>query len=212
MAAILCNGIGDCMRIVCRTLDQVVCLPCRLCGCVCDNLWDVIASPFFFFFAVVLGTNVPPLVMAVQANALWGHGGAGNGACGQGLLWLLVNGGLCAANICAALYVVGAIQRSRIKFSDPLIRDTRENSFSRVTQILCYDPCFALYLVVLLVFTIWQSMGISKIIAMGAEGGCDGIRSQNLTSLICGYLFLSLTAVAFICSVCCMKVQSGLPH
>lgn len=215
MAAILCNGIGDCMRYVCLGLEQVFCFPCRLCGCVCENLCDVITTPFFFFLAVALGFNIPPIVFAFQEHASWlaaGGGGLHDSDCGRGLFWLLIDAALCAANIFAALYVVAAIQRSRRYQSESLIKDTRENSLKRVTHVLCYDPCFALYLVVFIVFLIWQSMGISKVVAMRDDGGCGTLRGHIIGALICGHCFLSLTATAFICSMCCMKVQNGLPR
>jgi hypothetical protein len=215
MAAILCNGIGDFMHVVCRGLEQVLCLPCRMCGCVCDNLCDIITSPFFFFLAVALGTNIPPIWGGIQAHQLWG-GQAMDNDCGRGVSWLLINALLCLANIFAALYLVHAITRTRrFRNEEPLyheMRDAKEMSIKRVSQVLCYDPCFALYLIVFIFFLIWQSIGISRVVAMRGDDCQEGIRSKSILALICGHLFLTLTAMAFICSMCCMKVQNTLPR
>ena len=211
------------MRLVCQGLEKVACLPCRACGMTCHAVCDVLSSPFFLYLAVALGFNLPPIVFAFQARAQWDAagggddegGGGGDDACGEGTRWLIVNSMLCVANIAAAIYIVWTIQNSREEavLSNYVemdgVKSTKENSMKRVTHVLCYDPWVALYIVVGVMFVIWQSMGIGKSVAMG--DACDGLRPKLFNSILCGYLFLSLMAASFLISVCCMKAQNILP-
>lgn len=84
------------------------------------------------------------------------------------------------------------------------INQTRENSFSRVHAVLCYDPGVALYIIAGMVYIVWQCMGISR--STGAENYCgDAIHADIANSLICGWLFMFLGATSFFCSIFCLR-------
>lgn len=81
-------------------------------------------------------------------------------------------------------------------------RVNSESKLSRVTHTLCYDPWVALYIIVGVLFMIWQTLGMGKL------GSCDeddtNVNMYLSHSLICGFLFISLGGMAFGCSLCCL--------
>jgi len=216
MAAVLCNGIGDLCRAVCTGIEKIMCLPCRACGIGCDLFGDVITSPFFLYIAVAMGCNLPPIVWAFKSNTQYG-GFGGNYDCNERLRWLLVDSALCAINILAAFYVARRVQErgnheSIIASGGTIYTQHEEGkagSIARITHLICYDKGFALYLLILIGFVIWQSVGLNEIFAFG-DDAC-GFRQYVVNSIILGYVFLSLATVSFVCSVCCLKVN-GLPR
>ena len=73
----------------------------------------------------------------------------------------------------------------------------------RVRDVLCYDPMVAVYIIIGIFYIIWQSMGFSR---MNQAADCGGGEEQLITRAIsCGFLFISLGATAFGCSVCCLR-------
>mmetsp|Transcript_28677 Transcript_28677/g.46553 ORF Transcript_28677/g.46553 Transcript_28677/m.46553 type:complete len:239 (+) Transcript_28677:105-821(+) len=80
--------------------------------------------------------------------------------------------------------------------------DTRSRSLSRVKEILCYDPWVALYILVGIFFCVWQTVGANR---TRYAADCGGDLDSHLTqSLLCGFLFISLGACTFACSLCCV--------
>jgi hypothetical protein len=84
--------------------------------------------------------------------------------------------------------------------------DTRSNSMGRIKHVLCYDGGVAIYIVLGIVWIIWQSMGIGKLVTFDS-GSCGGAAVSNIlaTSLVCGYLYMSLVGIGFVCSLCCLR-------
>eukprot|EP00573_Skeletonema_grethae_P006588 CAMPEP_0201697878 /NCGR_PEP_ID=MMETSP0578-20130828/14998_1 /ASSEMBLY_ACC=CAM_ASM_000663 /TAXON_ID=267565 /ORGANISM="Skeletonema grethea, Strain CCMP 1804" /LENGTH=195 /DNA_ID=CAMNT_0048184235 /DNA_START=173 /DNA_END=760 /DNA_ORIENTATION=+ len=73
--------------------------------------------------------------------------------------------------------------------------------FGRVREVLCYDPIVAVYIIIGIGYIVWQSMGFGRM-NEAAECGEDGLISS---AVMCGFLFISLGATAFGCSVCCLR-------
>jgi hypothetical protein len=215
MAAVLCNGIGNMMRALCTGIEKVMCLPCKACGFGCDMISDIFTSPFFLYIAVALGCNIPPIVWAFKSNA--NYQDYGDQDCGEGLRWLMINSAFCAVNILAAFYVAKRVQEQSqdenlLASGGNVFQENEEGkagSMNRITHLMCYDKGMALYLIAVIGFVIWQSLGIKEIFAL-ANDTCN-LRINVVNSLICAYIFLALAAVSFVCSVCCMKV-TGLPR
>ncbi len=73
----------------------------------------------------------------------------------------------------------------------------------RVRDVLCYDPIVAVYIIIGIGYIIWQSMGFSR---MNQAANCGGGEEDLISSAVmCGFLFISLGATAFGCSVCCLR-------
>mmetsp|Transcript_8127 Transcript_8127/g.18853 ORF Transcript_8127/g.18853 Transcript_8127/m.18853 type:complete len:255 (+) Transcript_8127:54-818(+) len=81
---------------------------------------------------------------------------------------------------------------------------TPSSSWGRLRHVLCFDKGVALYILVAIVWMVWQTMGLSRYI--GLDGGCDDIRGRILSSVLCGWLYVSLVGIAFLCSLCCMRL------
>jgi hypothetical protein len=73
------------------------------------------------------------------------------------------------------------------------------NSLTRVYHVLMYDPGVAIYILVVIWFVIWQSIGPSR---SNANAMCD---PELWLSLMLDGLYLSLGTFAFIISLCCMR-------
>jgi hypothetical protein len=78
-------------------------------------------------------------------------------------------------------------------------------TWSRIKQVLCYDKMVAVYIVISIVWVIWQTMGVSTYFKHDGED-CGDVASRMLTSLFCGWFYMSLVGVAFLCSMCCMRL------
>ena len=73
----------------------------------------------------------------------------------------------------------------------------------RIRDVLCYDPVVAVYIIIGICYIIWQSMGFSR---MNQVAGCGGGEDELITRAVsCGFLFISLGATVFGCSVCCLR-------
>ena len=80
--------------------------------------------------------------------------------------------------------------------------NTRARSFSRVSDVLCHDPIVALYIVIGIGYIVWQTMGVARRNeAEDCGGGLDTLISD---ALMFGFLFISLGATSFGCSLCCL--------
>lgn len=85
-------------------------------------------------------------------------------------------------------------------------------SISRVYQVLCYDPIVAIYILALVFFSIWQSVGISKLVKSNKMFGeaCSAIvRKRMVNSITCGYFFLGLGGSALFFSLCCATSRTN---
>lgn len=222
MAAVLCNFISDLCTGTCDALGKVICLPCRACGMCTKELSEVCKSPFCIYLSVALGLNLPSIVFAGRAAASYGLAGGGGG-CSNQLNWMYLNAALCAGNMIAAVYITERIQKeqsmtttvnqledgtyyeAKAYSTGPSGDTSRNNSVDRIKNVLCHDKGVAVYIIFLVVFLIWQSIGMSRWLASGVDCGNGQIATLLFNSLICNWLFITLGATSFICSLCCLR-------
>jgi hypothetical protein len=86
--------------------------------------------------------------------------------------------------------------------------DGPSNSFHRLGHVLCYDPGAAIYFLIVVLWVIWQSVGVTVAISLvdiddGEE--CDNIRRWIVLSTMCGFLYMMLVFFAFGCSLLCLR-------
>jgi len=187
MAAVICNALDN----ILRGCGNLICLPCRVCGFVTDEIVDAFNHNFCFFVTVVLGLSVPPIVFGIQGFLR----SQGDGICDDVGLWLLINFIACFINIMAAIYIAIRIQFHDYRKGD----DTRSSSCSRAKEVLCHDIGVALWIFFLIFFFAWQIMGMLK--------DCDDeyIMDRLNISVLFGWLFFLFGAIALGCSLCCMR-------
>mmetsp|Transcript_22377 Transcript_22377/g.33490 ORF Transcript_22377/g.33490 Transcript_22377/m.33490 type:complete len:361 (+) Transcript_22377:115-1197(+) len=196
MAAVLCKGCADACDGCCKLLS----LPCKLCGNCCSALTEGIMSlcnnPFCLYVAVAVGFNVPSISCGVS-SLVYGLGCAAS-------LWQFVNIILCAINIVAAFYIAIRFNqlRNNPENSDGT-RNTRTSGISKASEILCYDPFVAIYILVLIGFFAWLCIGVSWRASGAMNCADDNTLALVGTSLGMGYGFFTAGFFALSCSVCC---------
>ena len=226
MAAVICTSIGD----LCRGCTNILCVaPCKACGVTCDaccsGISKVVMSPFFPYLLVTYVLNIPPLVLGIQSVSDLATAG-----CAGGAQWLLINAALCLVHLLASLYVVHKIRKDEHETAAPVVTasayggtddnkiesgtvyhhmvtpadDTPSSSWGRIKHVLCFDKGVALYIVVAVVWIVWQTMGLSRYFAL--NGACGAIGGRMMTALFCGWFYMSMVGIAFLCSLCCLKL------
>jgi hypothetical protein len=86
--------------------------------------------------------------------------------------------------------------------------DGPSNSFHRLGHVLCYDPGAAVYFFIVVLWVIWQSVGVTVAISLGnSDDGdeCGKIRGWIEFSTMCGFLYMMLVFCAFSCSLLCLR-------
>lgn len=82
------------------------------------------------------------------------------------------------------------------------------NSVQRLKQVFCYDMGVALYILAIIFWFIWQSVGISQVL-FGKESSdnyiCENSEKRTILSILCGFLYIMLVCVTFACSFICLK-------
>lgn len=229
MAAILCESLSKILRGSCEAIGTVLTFPCKACGCATEQLTKLCRSPFCLYLTVAIGLNLPPIIFSGMAFGA-GTGGssctsASNWLYLNGLLCLIniLAAVYISAKITyepeddnAAPFVQASVgdhdtQAKTDATEKTILRkmmektpetDTRAKSFSRVKEILCYDPLVALYILVGLFYMVWQSMGIGR---THDAADCGGDLERHLSnSLMCGFMYIMFGGVMFAFSVCCL--------
>mmetsp|Transcript_31486 Transcript_31486/g.51991 ORF Transcript_31486/g.51991 Transcript_31486/m.51991 type:complete len:259 (-) Transcript_31486:191-967(-) len=78
-------------------------------------------------------------------------------------------------------------------------------TWGRIKQVLCYDKWVAVYICITIVWILWQTMGVGTYFKHD-DDDCGDVANRMLTSLFCGWFYMSLVGVAFLCSMCCMRL------
>jgi hypothetical protein len=78
------------------------------------------------------------------------------------------------------------------------------NSWGRIHHIMCYDKGVALYIIVVIAWIFYLTVGIAKFLTQ--EGGCGEVSNRMLVSVFSGWIYMSIVGCAFLCSMCCMKM------
>lgn len=82
------------------------------------------------------------------------------------------------------------------------------NSVQRLKQVFCYDIGVALYILAIMFWFVWQSVGISQILFAENENDsyiCENSEKRTILSILCGFLYIMLVCVTFACSFICLK-------
>lgn len=234
MAAVLCNGIGRLCNGTCEILGSIFSLPCKACGVVCEGASKALRSPFCFYLTVALGLNIPPVIFAVEAFTSNGGGCsiALNWLLVNAVLCFVniaaamyISGKIAYVPANEMNTVAPAPPTSDVETGTKVDNNTkveakeatkkstmwptlfesnpRAKSLSRVRDVLCHDPIVAIYIIIGIVYIVWQTMGVGRVNeAADCGGGLDNLISD---ALMCGFLFISLGAMSFSCSVCCLR-------
>lgn len=111
-----------------------------------------------------------------------------------------------AAEPVQATPVAGRAQPVITKSTNRSILDSRGNSMARIKHVLCYDGGVAIYIILAIVWMVWQGIGFGRLMSFNA-GNCGGntVASKLVTSLLCGYIYMSLVGIGFLCSLCCLR-------
>jgi hypothetical protein len=86
--------------------------------------------------------------------------------------------------------------------------DGPSNSFHRLGHVLCYDPGAAVYFLIVVLWVIWQSVGVTVAISLVDNNNndeCSNIRRWIVLSTMCGFLYMMLVFFAFGCSLLCLR-------
>lgn len=218
MAAVLCKGIGELCSGLGKAVGEVICLPCKACGCACSTMSEVLLSPFFPYLAVTFGLNLTGVYYGIKSLPL---------DCPDLTNWLIANAVFCVMHMIGAWYIVHRIRQSNSEHDAPANNNKSSteapttsfvnftiprgdehgaaNSCSRIKYVLCHDKGMAVYIIGFIVWMVWLSIGIGR--RLNAEEGADcedEIHYMNV-AIGCGYMYLSLVFVAFGCSLCCLR-------
>eukprot|EP00592_Proboscia_alata_P010854 CAMPEP_0194365510 /NCGR_PEP_ID=MMETSP0174-20130528/13575_1 /TAXON_ID=216777 /ORGANISM="Proboscia alata, Strain PI-D3" /LENGTH=198 /DNA_ID=CAMNT_0039140245 /DNA_START=22 /DNA_END=622 /DNA_ORIENTATION=- len=190
MAAILCQSIGKMASALCTGIDKICAAPFRLCGFTCEALGNLVTSPFFLYFGVTAGFNIPSIIFSFKAYIFDNDD---PNECDKLITaWLLVNGFLSIVNIVAAVYITkkimetnntaehppgnytatdkdGVLAVSSSTKPEPSSTEGGQASLTRITHVLCHDPVVALYILIGLFYIFWQSNGVSKFANAGRD-------------------------------------------
>jgi hypothetical protein len=103
-------------------------------------------------------------------------------------------------------YYATPVEGTSVKRASTSEGGTRGSSMSRIKDVLCHDVGVAIYIVLGIIWIIWQSMGVGKLLTFNS-GDCGGGEVSDIlvTCLVCGYLYMSLVGVGFCCSLMCLR-------
>jgi len=232
MAAILCESFGKLLNGVCDAVGAVCSLPFRVCGLASGQVTKLCRSPFCLYLTVAVGLNLPPVVFTGMAWSGGRNGDEGCISASNWMLLnslLCVINMVAALYISAKItyepegdanaapFVEASVFNNEAKtdattpvkktniaraIMESTITDTQSRSISRVKEILCYDPLVALYIIIGVFYVVWQTMGAAR--SGDAEGCGDDFEDYLRNSIMCGFLFVSLGATTFACSLCCV--------
>mmetsp|Transcript_25281 Transcript_25281/g.31156 ORF Transcript_25281/g.31156 Transcript_25281/m.31156 type:complete len:317 (-) Transcript_25281:298-1248(-) len=202
MAAVLCKGCSD----GCSGCCSILTCPCKIFGECCQNICEAASqlcrNPFCLYVFAALGLNIPPI--ASGSVSLVGDFGC------SATLWQLVNMVLCGLNIAASFYIAFKFHESPNdgnEHSNPNRRG--QSGFNKVSQILCYDPIVAIYILVLIGFFGWLCTGVSWRASGAMNCADDSTLALVSASLGCGFSFLSFGFFALCCAFCCSCCCDG---
>jgi hypothetical protein len=200
------------MAAVLLTLPCRVCNEgCKLCSECCDGCSDacnfifkplctLLRSPFCLFVTVTMAFNVPSIVMATMVLIEY----ASNGTDCRGVLWSAINLPLCIINVLASWYIALAVSEARRNPSDSNYY-RNSTTLSRITYLLCYDNCIALYILIVGGFVAWQGVGSAWLAEDSTQTNpCPTVVTDKWAiALGCGWMFMAVGGTALCLSACC---------
>jgi len=156
------------------------------------------------FVTIVLAFNLPPIFLGIMDVPSIAAG------CSPSV-WLLVNALFCLSHIYFSFYVAKTLYYGNNDESndDPEVPNHRrryrggpnQSVYDKATQLFCYDPWMALYLLILIAFFVSINMALTISVD---ETACAANTTVSVVSaVVCGYSFLFVGASVLCCSVCC---------
>jgi hypothetical protein len=179
------------------------------------------------FLIVTFALNTPAVVYGIKS--------LNNFGCSDLFNWLIVNAVFSAIHMIAGVYIVNKIKSSSPDPTTPvatastgLTPDSKmeeggyvlqnftvpqseehggANSFERVKHVLCYDKGMAVYILMVIFWMVWITIGISRRLFVedaNNEACYELIPYMNVT-ISCGYVWMTMVGVAFCCSFLCLR-------
>lgn len=80
------------------------------------------------------------------------------------------------------------------------------NSLERIKHVLCYDKGMAVYILVIVVWTVWLGMGVTRrFVFDDGNEACDELVGYLNITIACGYMWATMVCFAFCCSLLCLR-------
>lgn len=231
MAAVLCNGIGDLCSSTCNAFSKVICLPCRALNLGCETLGEILCTPFMPYMIVTFALNTPAVVYGVLSLQSVGCTDLFSWLIGNAVLCAIhmvaclyiikrIRESAAAESMVVTTTVVSAkgddvpskteqgylMSNFRALPEYSTDREGGANSFQRIKHVLCYDKGMAVYILVIIVWLVWMSMGIGRrVLADGDNAECEDLVMYMNITILCGYIWMMVVACAFCCSILCVR-------
>lgn len=232
MAAILCTTISDLIGKCCKSLTKPCDILCRGCSKGCEELGQLFCTPFAPYLICTLALNTPAVVYALKSIDDFGCSFALSKWIVVNACFALAH---MVASFYIATIIQAPAQAQAVAEAVPTItaktglnsaEATEEgratiatnfkpipddmpggaNSYKRVTHVLCYDKGMAIYILIFLVWVVWMGMGVSRrLFSEDYAEDCGDLAGYMSTSLACGYVYMSLVAISFCCSLVCLR-------
>lgn len=135
---------------------------------------------------------------------IYGVGGLVAGECPSLTHWLLVQMVVSMFHMAMSIYLFVAMQKP-FNRDDPKDR----NLNARVQQMLCYDPWFALYILIALFQIAWLVLGSIWESGSSNDKECDDYAPIVLVVVILSWIYIGCGAIFFTCSWCCSATQDA---
>lgn len=168
---------------------------------ICLSLRQTVSSSFFPYLFTTFALNIPPFafglasVFSEQCNSNW----------------LIFNAFLSAMHMMVSVYTVHRIREDAPEEkeanhyvqadSDSATRGA-PNSWERIKLVMCYDMVMATYYILFIFWVIWQGIGIRHIFDEEVDASC---LRWVVYSVICGFLYMGLGALAWTGSLCFIR-------
>jgi hypothetical protein len=234
MAAVVCTTIGELCSASCNAFSKVICLPCRALNLGCESLGELLCTPFMPYMIVTFALNTPAVVYGVMSVQSVGCSDLFSWLIGNAVLCaihmvacLYIIKRIQEAKAAEEQLVVATSVVSG-KGADDIPSKTEQgylvsnfmalpaehhtdreggaNSFQRIKHVLCYDKGMAVYIIVIIIWLVWMSMGIGRrVLADGNDAECDTLINYMNVTIICGYMWMMVVAFAFCCSMLCVR-------
>jgi len=133
-----------------------------------------------------------PFVLGISFGAK-----AASDGCSQLGLWLVIQGLVSLLHILFTFYVFARMQRP---FDTNRAEDA--NIRARFHHMMCWDPWFALYIIIAIFDLVWLVLGVVWI--SNADASCSSsTQAATVAFVAIGWVYLGLGALIFWCSWCC---------
>ena len=226
-----CSGLASGCGSLC-TLPFKVCGECCKCAThlvseCCQATGTIVCSPFFPYLALTALLNLPPIGFAISASlsadcekANWLFVN-----CALCLVHVVASIYIVRKIQCTQqeehaelVQVPGSAEKGNVEVGTARVSTTSSSSNKnnnndsseagsrqRMKQVMCYDPCVAIYMLLAAGWLAWLIVGYIGLIDMDDDEECDEINGFYFASLGVGTLFAMMVCCAFACSFLCLR-------